>query len=251
MPKEKLTQLCKEHHIPSKELSVEKIDFYRYQKYNEDVLIQFMIELDTILKGNLISIGGFSAGSKVLGFRPMRIISNDLDCITNEEGVKLLHNHFKDELYQTTNYGDIFLEYNGVPVGFDVEETHDWHIPLDFFENTIRFSFPQGSFTSISPEYLIGLKARRSLSKKRFYGKDALDSINILLAPFFKDNLNRIDYNKLGGILRNHACSKKDEVEEYIDFISSYKQKIRKKEIPLIEDSLTLLKKQIKQIYSF
>lgn len=251
MAKEKLTKLCKEYGIPSKEISSDKLNFYRCQRYNEETLIQFMIDLDQMLNGNLISIGGFSASSKVLGFRPMRVISNDLDCITNEEGVALLNNHFRDKIYQTDNYGDLFLEYKNVPVGFDVDETHGWRIPFDFFIDVRRFSFPQGSFNSISSEYLIGLKARRSISKKKFYGKDALDTINILLAPFFREDLRKIDHYKLGEILKEHSSSSFKDIEEYLNFIGSYEQKVKKNEIPLLKDSLTNLKKHIKQIYFF
>jgi hypothetical protein len=251
MAKEKLTQLCVEHQIPCKEITREKMEFYGTQKYDEDVLIDYLIELDQILKGNIISIGGFSAGSKTLGFRPMRRISNDLDCITNPEGIRLLNNHFNGQLYQTQNYGDVFLEYNQVPVGFDVGETHGWPIPEDFFQDVKRFSFSKGGFNSISPEYLIGLKARRSITKKRFYGKDALDTINIILAPFYKEELKEVDYDKLGKIIKEHASQTEREVQDYLKFIEGYVPKVKKREIPLLQGSLNHLKKSVKKVYSF
>ncbi|NMB66917.1 hypothetical protein GYA25_02560 [Candidatus Woesearchaeota archaeon] len=248
--KEKLTQLCENYNIPIKKIDPEKMTFYGTQKYNEQILINYLIELDNLLKSNLISIGGFSAGSKILGFRSMRRISNDLDCITNEEGIKLLNEHFHDNLFQTLDYGDLFLEYKKVPVSFDIEETHGWKIPKDFFEDIRRFSFLNGGLNSISPEYLIGLKTRRSINKKRFYGKDALDTINVLLSPFYRSELKEIDYEKIGKIIREHASNKREEIEAYLSFIGSYSNHIKKKEIPLFEKSLNNLKHHtIKNIF--
>jgi hypothetical protein len=248
--KEKLTQLCKELYIPIKKIDPEKMNFYGNQRYDEKTLIDYITELDNLLKGNIISIGGFSAGSKILGFRSMRRISNDLDCLTNEEGVRLLDNYFHNDLFQTSDYGDLFLEYKKIPVSFDIEETHGWRIPQDFFEGIRRFYFLSGGLNSISPEYLIGLKARRSINKKRFYGKDALDTINILLAPFYRSELKEINYEKIGEIIRDHASNKREEIEEYLEFIGNYSNHIKKNEIPLFEKSLKYLKNSsIKNIF--
>jgi len=251
MVKETLTKLCREHNISCKEIPLEKMEFYGSKRYSEEFMLNAMVNLYNISQGNIITFGGFSACSKLLGFRQMRRVSNDLDCITNIEGFKILYQSFGQELFQTSNYKDLFLEYLGLPVSFDIEETHDWKIPDDFFEESILFSFPIGDLKSISPEYLIGLKARRSINKKRFYGKDALDTINILLAPNYKETLKEINQDKLSKILRENVPSDYDQIEDYFNFIYSYKDKIKKEESSLLENSLNSLKKNTKKIYSF
>ena len=89
---EKLTKLCCSMGIPVKEITREQMEVYKIQKMEEDSLIKSMTELDKIMNGNVIVMGGFCACSQVLGFRRMRRTSNDLDCVTDEEGIKSLFN---------------------------------------------------------------------------------------------------------------------------------------------------------------
>lgn len=249
MEKSRLTKLCVSLGIPKREVSEKQMDVYRSQKFDEDYLIRSMLNIDKALGGNVIVIGGFCACSKILGFRKLRRTSNDLDCVTNEEGIRLLRESFKNEIFQTTNYGDVFLEYNNIPVGFDIDETHGWVIPPEFFSDSRRFDFDSGGLTSISPEFLIALKARRSISKRRFYGKDALDTVNMILAPLYKTSLNPIDFNKLGYLIREHSSDSFDNVGEYMNFLRSYSGNLKKKEALLFEESLLILKDSTKKFY--
>jgi len=189
-------------------------------------------------------MGGMCANSYLLGLRPMRRASNDLDCILlNEKGVYFLHSFFGNSLFQTEDFGDLFLDYNGIPVGFDLEDTHGWKIPQQFFEDTVRFEFDNGEINSISPEFLIALKARRSISKKRFYGKDAVDTANILIAPSYKQNLNKIDYSKISYLMKKYSSNSTDELSEYIDFVGKRgKDCLKKDEIPIFDKCLSNLR---------
>ncbi len=250
MEKSKLTKLCSSMKIQRKELGRKRLDEYGKQHFDEDYLIRAMTELDEISEGNLIVMGGFCACSKILGFRKMRRTSNDLDCTTNEEGLNLLYQRFGAELFQTTDYGDVFLEYQGIPVGFDIDETHGWKIPESFEQDARRFSFETGNLTSISPEFLITLKARRSILKNRFYGKDAVDSLNILLAPFYKPELPSIDTDKLGNLFRQHSSSSQELILSYLDFISKYSLNLRKEEIPIVEKFFPELLNSVKKAYN-
>ena len=247
--KDKLTKLCSSMGIPVRQLTDERMNIYRSQKFDEEILVNSMTELNKILEGNVITMGGFSACYKLLGFRKMRRVSNDLDCVINEEGLKLLYDHFGDEIFQTKNYGDIFLEYNNIPVGFDLGETHGWIIPPSFFKDLKRFNFNGKKLTSISPEFLITLKARRSILKDKFFGKDAIDTANILLAPYYKDNLNRIDFEKLGDLMRLHSSDSYETIERYINFIESHKIHLKKKELPFFSESLSSLRSSVYNNY--
>lgn len=250
MEKLKLTEICNSIGIPKREITNTQMDFYRSQKFDEDYLIQAMSEIDKALEGNVIVMGGFCACSKILGFRKIRRTSNDLDCVTNEEGIKLLHESFKDKIFQTTNYGDVFLEYNHIPVGFDVDETHGWTIPPEFASDSRRFNFNFGGLTSISPEFLIALKARRSILKKRFYGKDAIDTANMILAPLYKTSLDSLDFDKLGYLIREHSSNSFDRIKEYIQFLGSYSSNLKKEEGFIFEEYLSRLKNSTKRFYN-
>ena len=247
--KTKLTTLCKLNGVPVQDVNRENWDEYGKQTFEEDYLVNSMAEINNFLKGNVIVMGGFCACSKILGFRKMRRASNDLDCITNEEGFHLLNKHFNGQIFQTSSFGDLFLEYHKIPVGFDIDETHDWKIPQQFLDDVRTFNFPSGEITSISPEFLIALKARRSIMKKRFYGKDALDTANMVLAPVYRTDLSSIDYQKLASLFREHSTNSFEDLDKYLTFVSSCSKDLKKKEMSLFEDEMSSIHSQAKKVY--
>jgi hypothetical protein len=249
MKKEKLTKLCEQYKIPLKKIPEENMDFYRKTYPSEDFMVNNLIEINKLLKNNLIHIGGLSACSQILGFRPMRRVSNDLDFIINEEGIKLLDDYFHEKLFQTLDYYDLFLEYNNIPVGFDIEETHDWKIPGDFFDSIVKLNLEGNIINSISPEYLISLKARRGILKNRFYGKDAIDTINVILGSINKKDLNNLNYDKLSVLLLTHASKDREILSNYLDFVKSYQNKIKKEESIFLIESINSLNSCLNKIY--
>jgi hypothetical protein len=249
MEKSKLTELCCSNQVPVREVNRADWDFYGTQTFDEDYLVKSMAEINSFLEGNVIVMGGFCACSKILGFRPMRRASNDLDCITNEEGFYLLNKHFNGQIFQNSDFGDLFLEYNKIPVGFDIEETHDWKIPKEFIDDAKTFNFSCGKITSISPEFLIVLKARRSILKKKFYGKDALDTANMVLAPIYRSDLSQIDLSKLSFLFREHSTDSFEDLDEYLSFVSSHSKDLKIKERPLFEGGLSSIRDSAKKVY--
>ncbi|MFA5072031.1 MAG: nucleotidyltransferase [Candidatus Pacearchaeota archaeon] len=248
--KNKLTELCCSNKVPVREVKREDWDLYGTQTFDEDYLVKSMAEIDGFLDGNVIVMGGFCACSKILGYRPMRRASNDLDCITNEEGFYLLNKHFNGQIFQNSAFGDLFLEYNKIPVGFDIGETHDWEIPKEFIDDAKTFNFSCGKITSISPEFLIALKARRSILKKRFYGKDALDTANMVLAPIYRTDLSQIDLSKLSSLFREHSTDSFDDLDEYLKFVSSHSRDLKIKEKPLFEERMSSIQDCAKKVYA-
>jgi hypothetical protein len=185
----------------------------------------------------------------MLGFRKMRRTSNDLDCIINEEGFQLLVEHFNGQIFQNPAFGDLFLEYHNIPVGFDIDKTHNWKIPSEFIEDSKRFDFSSGYINSISPEFLIALKARRSIMKKNFYGKDALDTANMILAPSHKPELQVIDLFKLTELFRRHSSNSFEDLQKYLHFVESYSTHLKKEERNLFLQEISLIKSSAERVY--
>jgi hypothetical protein len=200
-----LGELCNKLGIKSRCLTDEEFAYYRNNRPSSEKLLELMIDINEIMQGKVIVIGGFCVHPKLLGFRTIRRVSNDLDCVTDKEGIRLLYNNFGERLFQTSNYEDLFLDYKGIPFGFDIKETHGWKIPEDFYHDTRTFKINESNLNTISPEYLIALKARRGALKKRIYGKDLLDTISLIVSPHFKKELKTVDLDRASKLIKEHS----------------------------------------------
>ncbi|MDP3986826.1 MAG: hypothetical protein Q8P81_01220 [Nanoarchaeota archaeon] len=244
-----LTEICSSLDIPSRKIDEGALDSYRKNRPSEETLVKYMAEIDALLKSNVVVMGGFCANPSVLGFRKMRRTSNDLDCVTDGDGIQSLKETFDGRLFRTENHGDVFLDYNGVPVGFDVRETHSWEVPQSLAYSSRRIESAFGGFNVISPEFLIALKARRSILKGRYFGKDALDTANLLLAPLYRDNLKMIDFERTGDLMRRHASDSLDVALSYLSFLSGYENHLRVSERSTFNGVMISLKSAVRNAY--
>lgn len=250
-----LTQICKENGIGKRALTEDEMAKYRNNHPRSDKVLNSMLDISEKLNGNVIVIGGFCVHPKLLGFRKMRRLSNDLDCITNEKGIKTLHENFKNELFQTENYGDLFMEYRGLPFSFDVNETHEWKIPKDFYSESREFNIKDIPLNTISPEYLITLKSRRALHKGRVFGKDKLDTANVILAPYFKEHPENektkyVNLEKTASLIRQHSFDNYYDVIRYADSLKKSRDHLKKSEREIFSENISKLKKHLKKEYS-
>ncbi len=244
-----LSDYCRDKGIRTRFLTEEDLTRYRENRPSSEVMLSTMAELDQLMDHDVILIGGLSATSKLLGYRKMRKTSNDLDCVTSYHGIDLLHKLFGDQLFVTENYGDLFLDYNGIPCGFDVGETHGWEIPSDFFDQTRTFNFGEQRITTISPEYLFTLKLRRTLFKERIYGKDKLDLANISLAPRFREDLEELDMDQTANLLRLHASPDYDKIFYWVFQLNTVTNHLREEERDVYRDLLGNLDYALKKVY--
>ncbi len=243
-------RLCEELVIPLKLLDDETKKVYREQRFNAEELVQKAAVLDTILNHELIVIGGIVVSPQLLGYRQMRRPSNDLDTVTTENGIRILHREFgqngrNDSFFRTVNYGDIFLDYGKVPCSFDVAVTHSWTIPFDFYQRIKTISIGEGQVNVIAPEYLITLKIRRCIRAERIYGKDILDIANVLLAPYFRSYLSAVDLQYTAALLREHAFLKSTDFEQYILPMRNNVNNLRFDEKKLFLDQLAELQSYV------
>jgi len=245
-----LTEICNEIGIRKKTLTEGDLEKYRNNNPKSEEVLDSMLEVNEVLSGNAIVIGGSVIHPKLLGFRKMRKLSNDLDCITNEEGMGELHKNFQDRIFQTTNYGDVFMEYNSLPFGFDVNETHGWEIPEDFYTEAKSFNLSRTSLKTISPEYLATLKSRRAFQKGRVFGKDKLDTANIILAPYFRENLDYMSIEKTASLMRRHSFDSLEGINNYLESVKDIENHLKKSEREIFSENISELKKDVKKEYS-
>jgi hypothetical protein len=244
-----LLSFCESLDIPSRELTTQEAENYRNSHPSSDLIIDSMIELDEIMNHQVILFGGLSAHPNLLGYRKMRRTSNDIDALTNEEGITHLHENFNGRLFVTKNYGDLFLDFDGIPCSFDVGETHDWTVPNDFYTTSRTFEFPNGQISTISPEYLIALKFRRSEIKGRMYGKDKFDMANLILAPLFKD-IQDVNYDETALLIRQNSIPEIDKMMSWFSYLPQITDKLRKEEREPYIEQLNLFKESIDTVYS-
>jgi len=254
MSKQKnLTEICKEVGIKKRTLTEQEKEKYRNNNPRSDKVMNTMLDVSSVLEGDIVVIGGFCVHPKLLGFRKMRKLSNDLDCVTDEKGIKTLYENFKDRLFQTTNYGDVFMEYNTLPFSFDTNETHGWKIPHDFFLDSVEFNIKNIPLNTISPEYLITLKSRRAMEKGRVFGKDKLDTANVILAPYFKKpEEKRLDYvnlEKTASLIKQHSFDNYYDAIKYSDSLRKAKDHLKKSEREIFSENISKLKKHLKKEY--
>lgn len=120
-PQITLEKLCLSLGILTRALQEEEISGYRDNHPLPEYIISPMVDMDKVMGHNVVLIGGICAHPMLLGFRQMRRTSNDLDCITDDKGIRDLHTKFNGQelFFRTANFGDLFLDYKGLPFVFD------------------------------------------------------------------------------------------------------------------------------------
>ncbi len=218
---ESLDNLCVELGILRKSMDEVQKEEYWTNRPHPDILLSAALEMDALLNHEMIIMGGFVVHPRLLGYRRMRSSSNDFDCITSPKGIRTLNTTFSgnDKFYRSQEYGDLFLEFQNFPWGFDVGITHGWKIPRDFYSTCRTFTFEYGKkqVNLISPEYLIALKTRRSHFKGRVFGKDTLDFANVILAPRYRKELPEIDLERTAHLIYEHVDPDYETIKQYVE----------------------------------
>jgi len=211
-----LKNLCIEFNIPSDNLDTETYNS-RFRDINRegDNILQTAIELDAISNHQMIVLGGLTTYPQLLGHRFMRRPSNDIDSVITFEGFFNLSNNFKNssEFFYSSDHDGISLIYNNCPIGFWMDEIRNLKLPKDFYDSAVPIFFSNGQVSCCAPEYTIMLKLRRAKFKKRVYGKDKIDITSLLLAPYFRENLRKVDLDKTSELIKEYLSPTDNELE--------------------------------------
>jgi len=153
-------------------------------KLDENQLLKIAHFMCKLSPKNILLIGGGNVMTQTAGYKRMRDLSDDLDFITNDEGIAEVRRFFDlKKHYHNGTRSDGEVSYvNGIVVMFFYEHIKGWKIPESAFESYVVNCTSAGQIYSVPPELNIALKIRRGSSKSpdpHIYGKDALDFATI------------------------------------------------------------------------
>ena len=242
-----LLDLCKEYGIRTGEINYQE---YESLRPSSDEVIDTLVSLCAPFNGGITIIGGQTIHRELLGFRQMRRHSSDIDCVATIEGVRQVISSFNRQFFYAEKYDVLFFEYGGFPVAFAVGKIHDWEIPNDFHETTMVLNPRKGNVRVASPEYTIMLKIRRGNCNDRFFGKDKLDILNLLLAPCFRGDLRKIDYRTVADLTYRNVITSFERIKNWLSKISETVIHLKKREMTLFNNIYNDLIDAFKERYS-
>jgi len=245
-----LSDLAKHQEIPFGEIDYDK---YRLLRPDADILFKAMFDLSELLEGNLVYIGGQTVHRALLGFRPMRRPSNDIDVVCDTPVVSSLVSNFnggQDFFYAPRN-DELFMDYQGLPVSFVLGHVHDWQVTHQFFDDAMSFETLGRRIQVASPEYTIMMKMRRAHAMERFFGKDRYDIVCFMLAPQMRpDDLRAVDYEQVADLLFNDVTGNHVEVSAWLGSIGDYLHTLRAEEKPLFAREIASFCSAVNQRYA-
>ncbi|RKX75142.1 MAG: hypothetical protein DRP87_15275 [Spirochaetes bacterium] len=172
----------------------------------------------------LILYGGQVATPALLGFKKLRCLTTDIDLVILPEFLEEIIEGEEVKYNPENDY--LFCYKDNIIVVLSFLHIHNWMIPGNFYEKSINIMNKGHELRLCSPEYLVMLKFRRnSLEMKEghdFYGKDALDILNLFMAPYFRKDLREIDFNLLCQLLSEHVTPSREEWIKLFDHLGKY-----------------------------
>lgn len=209
------------HNIPV----VEQIGYYDFHP-GLPLVFETIKELYRKFKDKIILYGGQAATKIFWGARVLRTQTNDIDVVIKKDQLENILAG-QGTFYYHKKYDYFYFYLNNIQIVFSYAHIHDWNIPQDFYDSARDFKFDTLVIRVCSPEYLIALKLRRNFYAIReghpFFGKDALDILNILTAFFYDPGKEELDLNKLTTLVHTHVSPEKavaagllEQVEHYL-----------------------------------
>ncbi len=208
-------------------LVIEALDRF-YKRYGDDVVL----------------FGGQAATPWFYGFTRLRYHTTDIDFVVKESRIEQVVRDY--ELMYHPRY-NVFVTYvNSIMCVFSSGIVHNWEIPDDFFATSSAVHFGSYRTQVCSPEYLIAQKFRRGyFSDEKLFGKDALDILNILIAPYIRDDLDMINIRRTAELSVQLTGNR---LPENIEALQKLIQHLPPKHKPLAEEKVNSLKEAIEEV---
>ncbi len=147
----------------------------------------------------LVLYGGLTATERVYGLKRIRDITTDLDFACTAAGLEAVL--ASERILYHEGYDILFSVSDNVPITFAYGHIHDWPLDPGFFDSASRVRLPSAELLCCSRERSIMLKLRRTGERLESglqpFGKDALDILNILVAPSRRRELKPVDIGEL------------------------------------------------------
>jgi hypothetical protein len=172
----------------------------------------------------LVLYGGLTANERIFGLKRLRGVSTDLDFVCTAEGLdEVLMN---ERLWYHAPFDILMTVKENVPVSFAFGHIHDWRVGNDFFASAQLACPSVHPVRCASREYGIMLKMRRMNERMdcgyRPFGKDALDIINALTAPCFREDLEPVDLRRLRQLVLADTTRDKARLRDLLGFVGEY-----------------------------
>ncbi len=200
--------------------------------YDEEKIFALVERFAAAYDGSLVLYGGQTATARVYGFKRIRDITNDLDFVCTPAGLESVAR--RERLLYHAGYDILFSSRDNVPLSFALEHIHDWPVDEGFFGSAreVRgFAWPM---RCCSPEYSIMLKMRRMNERLDHggapFGKDALDIINMVTAPYIRSDLAPVDFVRLAELLRASVSREASRLAALTGFIAPYDEHLTGRE---------------------
>ncbi|MHC4871180.1 MAG: hypothetical protein ACYTFY_04995 [Planctomycetota bacterium] len=164
---------------------------YFGRKYHDDVLL----------------FGGQLATPLVYGLVKMRRHTNDIDYVVRD---RALLNIVKNEhLNFIPEYGVFCRSFEGIYCVFMCNKIHKWTIVNRFYRESREWLLINNKIWVSSRDYLIAMKFKRGIELDgHMFAKDAIDIVNMLTAPFYLDEMPKVNWKSLCGKLKR-TCGRK------------------------------------------
>ncbi len=115
--------------------------------------------------------------------------------------------------------------------------------------NSFRYLI-KSKCTVAAPEYTITLKLRRAHAKARLFGKDKIDITNLLLAPYFKPELQQVNLEKVSELLHEEVTDDYSEVTSWLDELHTHINQLRRGEKKIFEEVYSRFRDTLRREYT-
>ncbi len=206
------------------------------EEYTEDKIYDLVEYFGSVYGEDLVLYGGQTATERVYGFKRIRDITNDLDFVCTDQGIRAVSDG-RERLFYHPRFDIFFSVRDNVPVSFALTHIHDWPVDRGFFAAAGKAAGFRSPIRCCSREYSIMLKLRRMSGRldrgEQPFGKDALDIINMAAAPCVRADLPPLDFSLLGSIVADYVTADPERIEELRAFIAGYRDHLTAREYAL------------------
>jgi hypothetical protein len=173
---------------------------------------------------DLVLYGGLTATERIYGRKRIRDMTTDLDWACTPDGLEAVL--AGERVFYHEAYDILYTVVENVPVTFAFGHIHDWPVGEGFFASTRPMSPFGMPVRCCSREHSIMLKMRRIVELQargaQPFGKDALDILNMLAAPYCRDGLEAFDVDALCALIRDNVEARPSGLAAALLFVRGY-----------------------------
>ena len=249
-----IKEICERLDIPQDHV---RRELYKRDETHYDDVLPALKELNAVSEGQIIIYGGQTTHPSLLGYRKMRLPSDDIDCVCSESGIGLINDNYGREYSNGKGpkicyyepFDTLFMYFDGFPTDLVSENFHDWEIPEDIEEFKTVVPLGDNEISVCRPEYTIMLKMKRAKDHNNFWGKDQIDIAHLLLSPGEKEELKDVDLKEASHLIEENVTEDKEVIERYLSELKSGVGALRKEENEKLKEKVKEFERALTRQY--